>query len=62
MEATGWRGLPRIEDAPGRNAAPDGRGAAATSAADYIFRRCMSIYGGSNEIQRNIIAKRMLGM
>lgn len=26
------------------------------------FRRCMSIRGGSNEIQRNNIAERMLGM
>lgn len=26
------------------------------------FRRCMSIHGASNEIQRNIIAERMLGM
>jgi alkylation response protein AidB-like acyl-CoA dehydrogenase len=29
---------------------------------DYFWRRAMSIYGGSNEIQRNIIAKHALGL
>lgn len=39
---------------------PVGPSYAATAANNYIWRRCMSIYGGSNEIQRNIIAKHML--
>ncbi|CAN5836934.1 acyl-CoA dehydrogenase family protein [soil metagenome] len=30
--------------------------------ANYFWRRAMSIYGGSNEIQRNIIAKHVLGL
>lgn len=30
--------------------------------AIYFWRRAMSIYGGSNEIQRNIIAKQVLGL
>ncbi len=30
--------------------------------ANYFWRRSMSIYGGSNEIQRNIIAKQVLGL
>jgi alkylation response protein AidB-like acyl-CoA dehydrogenase len=30
--------------------------------ADYFWRRAMSIYGGSNEIQRNIVAKQVLGL
>jgi alkylation response protein AidB-like acyl-CoA dehydrogenase len=30
-------------------------------AADYLYRRATTIYGGSNEIQRNIIAAAMLG-
>jgi acyl-CoA dehydrogenase len=30
-------------------------------AADYLYRRATTIYGGSNEIQRNIIAGAMLG-
>jgi alkylation response protein AidB-like acyl-CoA dehydrogenase len=30
--------------------------------ADRLLRRAASIYGGSNEIQKNIIAKRILGL
>ncbi len=30
--------------------------------ADYMFLRASSIYGGSNEIQRNVIAKGVLGL
>jgi len=32
------------------------------AAPNYFWRRSMSIYGGSNEIQRNIIAKQVLGL
>ena len=32
------------------------------AAPNYFWRRAMSIYGGSNEIQRNIIAKQVLGL
>jgi alkylation response protein AidB-like acyl-CoA dehydrogenase len=28
----------------------------------YLFTRSDTIYGGSNEIQRDIIARRMLGL
>ncbi len=31
-----------------------------TAAADYFYTRASSIYGGSNEIQKNVIAKRIL--
>jgi alkylation response protein AidB-like acyl-CoA dehydrogenase len=31
-------------------------------APDYFYTRASSIYGGSNEIQRNVIAKRLLGL
>ena len=62
MEATGWYALPHQYGAHAGNEAPAGPDHAVMAAGDYIFRRCMSIYGGSNEIQRNIIAKRMLGM
>ncbi|MBM3342648.1 MAG: pimeloyl-CoA dehydrogenase large subunit [Betaproteobacteria bacterium] len=33
-----------------------------TTAADYFITRAASIYGGSNEIQKNVIAKRILGL
>jgi pimeloyl-CoA dehydrogenase large subunit len=35
---------------------------AATIASDYFYTRASSIYGGSNEIQRNVVAKRLLGL
>jgi len=35
---------------------------AATAAQNYFFHRAASIYGGSNEIQHNIIAKAILGL
>ena len=31
-------------------------------AAAYYYSRAVSIVGGSNEVQRNIIAKRILGL
>jgi alkylation response protein AidB-like acyl-CoA dehydrogenase len=41
---------------------PIGSEWAATVAADYFYTRAASIYGGSNEIQKNVIAKRILGL
>jgi len=35
---------------------------ATTLAPDYFYTRAASIYGGSNEIQKNVIAKRLLGL
>ncbi len=35
---------------------------AATLQADYLNNRAASIYGGSNEVQRNILAKATLGL
>ena len=35
---------------------------AATAAHNYFFHRADSIYGGSNEIQHNIISKAILGL
>jgi alkylation response protein AidB-like acyl-CoA dehydrogenase len=40
---------------------PQGPELAHGVAADYLYRRATTIYGGSNEIQRNIIASAMLG-
>jgi alkylation response protein AidB-like acyl-CoA dehydrogenase len=39
-----------------------GPDAALTTSAFYFNNRAASIYGGSNEIQRNIIAKAVLGL
>ena len=35
---------------------------AAPGTAKYLYDRSQSIYGGTNEIQRNVIAKRVLGL
>src|SRR3989338_5249295 len=64
MEAFGPYMLPAFHDsvAPawtGNTALPAG---AAPAVAAYLGARAQSIYGGSNEIQKNIIAKRILGL
>ena len=51
---------PVIEE--GGTAAPFAPEYAATLAARYFSWRKTSIYGGSNEIQRNIIAQHVLGL
>ncbi|WP_250517332.1 acyl-CoA dehydrogenase family protein [Caballeronia sp. INDeC2] len=40
----------------------DNDGETSTAAAQYFNNRKLSIFGGSNEIQKNIIAKMMLGL
>ncbi|WP_309629212.1 acyl-CoA dehydrogenase family protein [Brevundimonas sp.] len=60
LEAVGPYGLP---DARGLgNAGPVGPDYAGRAAPTYFNVRKTSIYGGSNEIQRNIIAKLVLGL
>ena len=46
----------------GRNEPAVGPDYAAAAAPMYFNYRKVSIYGGSNEIQRNIIAKAILGL
>ena len=60
LEAVGYYGLPN-ERSFGDNEyiGPD---YAAGAAGHYFNVRKTSIYGGSNEIQRNIIAKAVLGL
>lgn len=53
---------PDAEDAEGRNDLPGGFEWADAVAPTYFNWRKVSIYGGSNEIQRNIIAKSILGL
>jgi alkylation response protein AidB-like acyl-CoA dehydrogenase len=45
----------------GYEGAPVGPAEAAPVAAQYFNNRKLSIFGGSNEIQRNILAKAVLG-
>ena len=50
------------EDLDGSNETPVAPDYAAGIAPAYFNWRKISIYGGSNEIQRNIIAKAVLGL
>ncbi len=64
VEAVGYYALAndpaRIGD--GRNEPPVGPDHAWAATPDYLYSRASTIYGGSNEIQRNIIAKMVLGL
>ena len=63
LEAAGQYGAPHLdEEMPGDNALPVGPIYARGVADTYFNMRKASIYGGSNEIQRNIIAKAVLGL
>jgi alkylation response protein AidB-like acyl-CoA dehydrogenase len=50
------------EPEEGSNEPPIGPGYGAFAAPNYFNFRKVSIYGGSNEIQKNIIAKAVLGL
>jgi len=64
LEAVGVYGAPYFRGFPmeGGNQFPIGPDYAHHSAPAYANMRKTSIYGGSNEIQRNIIAKMVLGL
>jgi alkylation response protein AidB-like acyl-CoA dehydrogenase len=64
LEAVGNYAQPYFRDFPkdGANAFPIGPDYAHHAAPIYFNWRKASIYGGSNEIQRNIIAKMVLGL
>jgi alkylation response protein AidB-like acyl-CoA dehydrogenase len=64
LEAVGNYGAPYFRGFPeeGDNAMPIGPDYAHQAAPVYFNWRKASIYGGSNEIQRNIIAKMVLGL
>ena len=53
---------PEREDGERWNEPPVGPDLASTIAPTYFNTRKVSIYGGSNEIQRSIIAKAILGL
>lgn len=63
MEVIGPYSLPFApEDGEGSNEPPVGPDYAGPLAPSYFNNRKVSIYGGSNEIQKNIIAKAVLGL
>ncbi|MBV8457849.1 MAG: acyl-CoA dehydrogenase family protein [Acetobacteraceae bacterium] len=62
MEVVGPFVMPYQAPEEGRNEPPIGPEYAAGVGPTYFNYRKVSIYGGSNEIQRNIIAKAILGL
>jgi alkylation response protein AidB-like acyl-CoA dehydrogenase len=63
LEAAGHYGAPYFRGFPsGDNRYPIGPDSVEGVASTYFNGRKTSIYGGSNEIQRNIIAKMVLGL
>jgi pimeloyl-CoA dehydrogenase large subunit len=62
LEVAGPYAMPYVPDQAGRNEPPIGPDWAAPLAPTYFNWRKVSIYGGSNEIQKNIIAKAILGL
>jgi pimeloyl-CoA dehydrogenase large subunit len=61
LEVAGPFAMPFVEQHEGRNEPGIGPDFAAGAAPTYFNWRKISIYGGSNEIQRNIVAKAILG-
>jgi pimeloyl-CoA dehydrogenase large subunit len=61
MDVVGPYILPYDDHEHGSNEPPVGPDYAAEAAPTYFNWRKISIYGGSNEIQRNIVAKAILG-
>jgi alkylation response protein AidB-like acyl-CoA dehydrogenase len=64
MQAIGYYAHPHESEylSPGSNAEPIGLEYSATVTPRYFNYRKASIYGGSNEIQHDIIAKLILGL
>ena len=59
VDALPWAPEARLDGRLHNQAAPD---FALMGMADYLSNRAASVYGGSNEVQRNIIAKAALGL
>jgi pimeloyl-CoA dehydrogenase large subunit len=62
MEVVGPYAMPYQPDAEGWNEPPIGPDYSGPLAPTYFNWRKISIYGGSNEIQKNIISKAILGL
>ena len=65
LEAAGYYALPYVPDQYDLEF-PDskrvGYGAETKSSLKYFNNRKASIYGGSNEIQKNVVSKHVLGL
>ena len=63
MQALGYYAYPNPGPGlEGANEPPIGPDYAAAQAPNYMHSRAATIYGGTNEIQRNIMAKMVLGL
>jgi len=62
VEALGYYAAPYEHRPDGSNQPPVGPDYAQGRMESYLYYRATTIYGGSNEIQRNIIAKMVLGL
>lgn len=64
MEVAAYHSLPHVPEqfTEGFDGEYVGKGSAAASSNTYFNNRKKSIYGGSNEIQKNIISKAVLGL
>ncbi len=62
LDVLGQHGLSYQTDALSSQGDEHGLSGAAGSVREYLHGRATTIYGGSNEIQRNIIAKAVLGL
>lgn len=61
IEASGYYAMPFPELVGGQNEPSIGPEYARDATANYLSTRVATIYGGSSEIQRNIVAKAVLG-
>jgi len=62
IEATAYYAIPFPELTEGLNEPPVGPDYARETSMNYMSQRVATIYGGSSEVQRNIIAKAVLGL
>jgi alkylation response protein AidB-like acyl-CoA dehydrogenase len=62
IEAYGYYGLPYPDQRLIDNEGPVGPQRAVAALKEMLFGRASSIFGGSNEIQKNIISKAVLGL